>query len=110
MKILKKDLIIKLKECNKNKDIIFIEKCIYIYMFQHFIKNVAYVDNVKDYIVKYVKDCNLFNDMVNDLINKKVDNFYEYFKKSPLILYSGANTWSKLLKLFNDLKDIVKKG
>ena len=75
-----------------------------------FIKNVAYVDDVKDYIVKYVKDCNLFNDMINDLINKKVDNFYEYFKKSPLILYSGANTWSKLLKLFNDLKDIVKKG
>ena len=108
MKILKKDLIIKLKECNKSKDIIFIEKCIYTYMFQYFIKTVAYVDNIKDYINKYVKDCNLFNDMVNNLISKKVNNFDEYFKNSPLILYSGASTWNKLLKLFNNLKDIIK--
>ena len=108
MKVLKKDLINKLKECNKNKDIIFIEKCIYIYMFQYFIKNVAYVDNIKDYINKFVNDCNLFNEMINDLVSKKVDTFDNYFKNSPLILYSAANTWNKLLKLFNDLKDIVK--
>ena len=75
MKILKKDLIIKLKECNKNKNIIFIEKNIYIYMFQLFIKSVAYVDDVKDFINKYVKDCNLFNNMINDLVNKKVNTF-----------------------------------
>ena len=91
MKILKKDLIIKLKECNKSKDIIFIEKCIYIYMFQYFIKNVAYVDNVKDYINKFVNDCNLFNNMINDLVTKKVNTFDNYFKNSPLVLYSGAD-------------------
>ena len=108
MKILKKDLLIKLKECNKSKDIIFIEKCIYIYMFQYFIKNVAYVENVKDYINKFVDDCNLFNNMINDLVTKKVNTFDDYFKNSPLILYSGANVWNKLLKLFNDLKNIVK--
>ena len=108
MKILKKDLIIKLKECNKSKNIISIEKDIYIYMFQFFIKNVAYVDNIKDYINKFVKDCNLFNGMINNLISKKVDNFDEYFKNSPLILYSGAFTWNKLSKLFNELKNIVK--
>ena len=108
MKILKKDLIVKLKECNKSKDIIFIEKCIYIYMFQYFIKNVAYVENVKDYINKFVDDCNLFNSMINDLVSKKINTFDNYFKNSPLILYSSADTWNKLLKLFNDLKNIVK--
>ena len=108
MKILKKDLIKKLKECNKNKEIIFIEKCIYIYMLQHFIKNIAYVDNLKDYINKFVSDCNLFNEMINDLISKKVDNFDDYFKKSPLVLYSSAATWNKLAKLFENLKNIVK--
>ena len=108
MKILKKDLLIKLKECNKSKDIIYIEKCIYIYMLQCFIKNVAYVENTKDYINKFVDDCNLFNNMINDLVTKKVNTFDDYFKNSPLILYSGANVWNKLLKLFNDLKNIVK--
>ena len=108
MKILKKDLIIKLKECNKSKDIIYIEKNIYIYMLQHFIKSVAYVDNVKDYINNFVKDCNLFNKMINDLVAKKINTFDDYFKSSPLVLYSAANTWNKLSKLFNDLKNIVK--
>ena len=108
MKILKKDLLIKLKECNKSKDIIFIEKCIYIYMFQYFIKNVAYVENTKDYINKFVDDCNLFNNMINSLVTKKVNTFDDYFKNSPLILYSSADTWNKLSKLFNDLKNIVK--
>ena len=108
MYILKKDLIKKLQECNKSKDIIFIEKCIYIYMFQYLIKSVAYVDNLKDYINKFVNDCNLFNNMINDLISKKVDNFDVYFKNSPLVLYSDANTWNKLSKLFSDLKNIIK--
>ena len=108
MFILKKDLINKLKECNKSKNIISIEKDIYIYMFQYFIKNVAYVDNIKDYINKFVNDCNLFNNMINDLVSKKVDTFDNYFKNSPLILYSSAFTWNKLSKLFNDLKNIVK--
>ena len=108
MKILKKDLINKLKECNKSKDIIFIEKCVYIYMFQYFIKSVAYVDNVKDYINKFVKDCNLFNNMINNLVSKKADNFDNYFKSSPLILYGSADTWNKLSKLFENLKNIVK--
>ena len=108
MKILKKDLIIKLKECNKSKDIIGIEKDIYVYMFQYFIKTVAYVDNTKDYINKFVNDCNLFNGMINDLISKKIDNFDNYFKNSPLILYSSAFTWNKLSKLLNELKNIVK--
>ena len=92
MFILKKDLINKLKECNKSKNIISIEKDIYIYMFQYFIKNVAYVDNIKDYINKFVNDCNLFNNMINDLVSKKVDTFDNYFKNSPLILYSSAFT------------------
>ena len=108
MFILKKDLINKLKECNKSKNIISIEKDIYIYMFQYFIKNVAYVDNIKDYINKFVNDCNLFNNMINDLVSEKVDTFDNYFKNSPLILYSSAFTWNKLSKLFNDLKNIVK--
>ena len=46
--------------------------------------------------------------MINDLINKKVNNFDEYFKSSPLVLYGSASTWNKLLKLFHDLKNIVK--
>ena len=92
MFILKKDLINKLKECNKSKNIISIEKDIYIYMFQYFIKNVAYVDNIKDYINKFVNDCNLFNNMINDLVSEKVDTFDNYFKNSPLILYSSAFT------------------
>ena len=109
MKLLKKDLIIKLKESNKSKDIIFIEKCIYIYMFQYLIKSVAYVDNIKDYINKFVNDCNLFNNVINDLVTNKAVNFDEYFKSSPLILYSDAYTWNKLIKLFDDLKSAVKQ-
>ena len=108
MKILKKDLINKLKECNKSKDIIFIEKCIYIYMLQCFVKNVAYADDVKDYINRFVKDCNLFNNMVNNLISNKINSFDNYFKSSPLVLYSHAKTWNKLSKLFEDLINIVK--
>ena len=46
--------------------------------------------------------------MINDLVSEKVDTFDNYFKNSPLILYSSAFTWNKLSKLFNDLKNIVK--
>ena len=110
MKILKKDLIIKLAESNKSKDIIYIEKCIYIYMFQYLIKSVAYVDNIKDYINKFVNDCNLFNNVINDLVTNKAVNFDEYFKSSPLILYNDAYTWNKLSKLFDNLQNIVKQS
>ena len=109
MKILKKDLINQLKESNKSRDIVAIQKCIYVYMLQCLIKTVAYVDNIKDYVNKFVDDCNLFNNMVNDLTSKKIIGFDNYFKNSPLVLYSRTEIWNQLSKLFKELISVVKQ-
>ena len=55
------------------------------------------------YIIERLKSLAQFKAQTSSL-----DTFDDYFKNSPLVLYSAAGIWEKLAKLYFDLKNIVK--